>query len=152
MSDQDVLFNIEDSSSSGQENIDLEQNPGGPNLLTENNLDFIDLDDLTEFPWRKPGADITDYFNYGFDENSWRVYSKRQKDGKWEKRRNEKRDTRDNRERNEYQRDDQYRERNDSDQRRNSRDRDYWNRDTRDYKTRDHQRDNQERDYWDRNN
>lgn len=25
-------------------------------------------------PWRKPGADITDYFNYGFDEFTWASY------------------------------------------------------------------------------
>lgn len=92
MSDQDVLFNIEDSSSSSDENIDIDQPTSNTNISNENNLDFIDLDDLTEFPWRKPGADITDYFNYGFDENSWKIYCKRQREGKWGKRRNEKRD------------------------------------------------------------
>ncbi|XP_049444507.1 pre-mRNA 3'-end-processing factor FIP1 [Epinephelus fuscoguttatus] len=30
-----------------------------------------------EKPWRKPGADITDYFNYGFDEESWNAYCKK---------------------------------------------------------------------------
>ncbi|KAI5444658.1 hypothetical protein KIW84_013075 [Lathyrus oleraceus] len=25
-------------------------------------------------PWRLPGADITDYFNFGFDENTWKQY------------------------------------------------------------------------------
>ncbi|KAG5672532.1 hypothetical protein PVAND_002655 [Polypedilum vanderplanki] len=30
-------------------------------------------------PWRKPGADITDYFNYGFNEETWRAYCERQK-------------------------------------------------------------------------
>ncbi|KAL7396541.1 hypothetical protein ABVT39_007505 [Epinephelus coioides] len=30
-----------------------------------------------EKPWRKPGADITDYFNYGFDEKSWNTYCKK---------------------------------------------------------------------------
>ncbi|KAI9596553.1 Fip1 motif-domain-containing protein, partial [Syncephalis fuscata] len=30
-------------------------------------------------PWRKPGADLTDYFNYGFDESTWRMYCARQK-------------------------------------------------------------------------
>jgi pre-mRNA 3'-end-processing factor FIP1 len=28
---------------------------------------------------RKPGADITDYFNYGFNEETWRAYCERQK-------------------------------------------------------------------------
>ena len=27
----------------------------------------IDIDALPEKPWTKPGADMTDYFNYGFD-------------------------------------------------------------------------------------
>lgn len=30
-------------------------------------------------PWRKPGADITDYFNYGFNEESWIAYCTKQK-------------------------------------------------------------------------
>ncbi|EJT78158.1 hypothetical protein GGTG_03260 [Gaeumannomyces tritici R3-111a-1] len=29
-------------------------------------------------PWRKPGTDISDYFNYGFDEFSWTVYAQKQ--------------------------------------------------------------------------
>ncbi|XP_034562539.1 pre-mRNA 3'-end-processing factor FIP1 [Notolabrus celidotus] len=29
-------------------------------------------------PWREPGADITDYFNYGFDEESWNIYHQKQ--------------------------------------------------------------------------
>ncbi|RIB30867.1 Fip1 motif-domain-containing protein [Gigaspora rosea] len=28
----------------------------------------VDLDSVEDKPWRKPGADITDYFNYGFNE------------------------------------------------------------------------------------
>ncbi|KAL1140117.1 hypothetical protein AAG570_000049, partial [Ranatra chinensis] len=37
------------------------------------------IDALEEKPWRKPGADITDYFNYGFNEETWRAYCERQK-------------------------------------------------------------------------
>uniref|UniRef100_A0A8W7PM53 Pre-mRNA polyadenylation factor Fip1 domain-containing protein n=1 Tax=Anopheles coluzzii TaxID=1518534 RepID=A0A8W7PM53_ANOCL len=37
------------------------------------------IDSLDEKPWRKPGADITDYFNYGFNEETWRSYCERQK-------------------------------------------------------------------------
>lgn len=29
-------------------------------------------------PWRKPGSDITDYFNYGFDEFTWASYCLKQ--------------------------------------------------------------------------
>ncbi|XP_058058734.1 pre-mRNA 3'-end-processing factor FIP1 [Anopheles bellator] len=37
------------------------------------------IDSLDEKPWRKPGSDITDYFNYGFNEETWRSYCERQK-------------------------------------------------------------------------
>lgn len=37
------------------------------------------IDSLDDKPWRKPGADITDYFNYGFNEETWRAYCERQK-------------------------------------------------------------------------
>ncbi|XP_054156091.1 pre-mRNA 3'-end-processing factor FIP1-like [Oppia nitens] len=39
----------------------------------------VNLDSLEEKPWRKPGADITDYFNYGFNEEMWKLYCERQK-------------------------------------------------------------------------
>jgi len=41
----------------------------------------FDLDSLQaeEKPWRKPGADITDYFNYGFTEDTWTKYCERQR-------------------------------------------------------------------------
>jgi len=39
----------------------------------------IDLDSFEDKPWRKPGADITDYFNYGFNENTWKRYCNKQK-------------------------------------------------------------------------
>ncbi|XP_058757705.1 FIP1[III]-like protein isoform X2 [Vicia villosa] len=34
----------------------------------------VNIDKLEEKPWRIPGADITDYFNFGFDENTWKQY------------------------------------------------------------------------------
>ncbi|KNC71742.1 hypothetical protein SARC_15716, partial [Sphaeroforma arctica JP610] len=36
-------------------------------------FDF-DLDGADDKPWRNPGADLTDYFNYGFNEDTWRQY------------------------------------------------------------------------------
>nr|CAG4644240.1 EOG090X0BVA [Lepidurus arcticus] len=39
----------------------------------------FNLDSLEDKPWRKPGADITDYFNYGFNEATWQAYCERQK-------------------------------------------------------------------------
>jgi pre-mRNA 3'-end-processing factor FIP1 len=41
----------------------------------------LDIDaDLAESskPWRLPGADQSDYFNYGFDEFSWEMYRQKQ--------------------------------------------------------------------------
>lgn len=32
-----------------------------------------------EKPWKKPGADISDYFNYGFTEETWAAYCDRQR-------------------------------------------------------------------------
>nr|XP_015827173.2 pre-mRNA 3'-end-processing factor FIP1 isoform X3 [Nothobranchius furzeri] len=40
-------------------------------------------------PWRKSGADPSDYFNYGFDEQSWRQYCEKQFRLKAYKRRND---------------------------------------------------------------
>ncbi|GIY07915.1 pre-mRNA 3'-end-processing factor FIP1 [Caerostris darwini] len=34
----------------------------------------FNLDTIEDKPWRKPGADITDYFNYGFNEDTWKAY------------------------------------------------------------------------------
>lgn len=31
-------------------------------------------------PWRRPGSDITDYFNYGFDEFTWASYCLKQQE------------------------------------------------------------------------
>lgn len=33
---------------------------------------------LTEKPWLDRGADITEYFNYGFNEETWKLYCERQ--------------------------------------------------------------------------
>ncbi|KAH3663864.1 hypothetical protein OGAPHI_005267 [Ogataea philodendri] len=38
----------------------------------------LSLDELNEKPWRLPGADISDYFNFGFDELSWLAYCSKQ--------------------------------------------------------------------------
>lgn len=36
-------------------------------------FDF-DIENVIDKPWNAPNADITDYFNYGFEEESWRDY------------------------------------------------------------------------------
>jgi pre-mRNA 3'-end-processing factor FIP1 len=40
----------------------------------------VDLAAMAEKPWRRPGSDISDWFNYGFDELSWEVYCYRRRD------------------------------------------------------------------------
>lgn len=40
----------------------------------------VDLAALVDKPWRRPGADISDWFNYGFDEISWEAYCYRRRD------------------------------------------------------------------------
>lgn len=39
-----------------------------------------DIQALAEKNWRRPGADVTDWFNYGFDEISWEAYCVRRRD------------------------------------------------------------------------
>ena len=53
-------------------NIDAEGDIGGVPVCQ------FDIDSLEEKPWAKPGADISDYFNYGFNELSWKTYCLKQ--------------------------------------------------------------------------
>lgn len=58
--------------------------PGGVDINAVGTIDGVelfdvDLDGAEDKPWRKPGADLTDYFNYGFNENIWRAYCHKQK-------------------------------------------------------------------------
>lgn len=39
----------------------------------------VDMESFEEKPWRKPGADLSDYFNYGFNEDTWKSYCEKQK-------------------------------------------------------------------------
>jgi pre-mRNA 3'-end-processing factor FIP1 len=60
--------------------IDPNDNPvhpttGKPILSTDFDADFPTE---SSKPWRKPGSDITDYFNYGFDEFTWASYCLKQ--------------------------------------------------------------------------
>lgn len=57
------------------------QQPKQPTIDFEASQTALDVDisTLEDKPWRKPGADLNDYFNYGFDESTWRMYCDRQK-------------------------------------------------------------------------
>ena len=35
----------------------------------------VDLDNIDVAPWRKPGADVSAYFNFGMNEHTWRQYA-----------------------------------------------------------------------------
>lgn len=54
--------------------IPIHKGTGKP--ITQVNID----EDLPENdkPWRKPGTDLSDYFNYGFDEFTWALYASKQ--------------------------------------------------------------------------
>lgn len=63
-------------STGGKFNIEEFETVGTINGVAAHEFSIDSLDDK---PWRKPGADITDYFNYGFNEDTWRAYCERQK-------------------------------------------------------------------------
>ncbi|TPX07990.1 uncharacterized protein E0L32_010321 [Thyridium curvatum] len=54
--------------------IPIHKGTGKP--ITQVNIDE-DLPD-NDKPWRKPGTDLSDYFNYGFDEFTWALYASKQ--------------------------------------------------------------------------
>ncbi|KAH0630910.1 hypothetical protein JD844_004254 [Phrynosoma platyrhinos] len=39
----------------------------------------VDLESFEDKPWKKPGADLSDYFNYGFNEETWKAYCEKQR-------------------------------------------------------------------------
>jgi len=40
----------------------------------------VDLDQLDDKPWRRPGANMADYFNYGMNEATWKNYARKQRE------------------------------------------------------------------------
>ncbi|KAL9129699.1 MAG: hypothetical protein Q9175_007225, partial [Cornicularia normoerica] len=60
-------------------NVDVDAKP----IYKPNGKPITDIDMDTDFPeddkpWRRPGTDMTDYFNYGFDEFTWASYCLKQ--------------------------------------------------------------------------
>ncbi|KAI0931636.1 hypothetical protein AcW1_001019 [Taiwanofungus camphoratus] len=55
-------------------------NPAIPGTLDGRSILEVDLSALAEKPWRRPGSDISDWFNYGFDEISWEMYCYRRRE------------------------------------------------------------------------
>lgn len=51
-----------------------------PGVLDGHSILDVDISAIAEKPWRLPGSDISDWFNYGFDEISWEAYCYRRRD------------------------------------------------------------------------
>ncbi|SCV03890.1 LANO_0G06876g1_1 [Lachancea nothofagi CBS 11611] len=49
-----------------------------PGKLGDQLVTDIDPEVLKEKPWRQPGANLSDYFNYGFNEQTWIEYLHKQ--------------------------------------------------------------------------
>ncbi|KAI5149585.1 hypothetical protein ENBRE01_0993 [Enteropsectra breve] len=60
-----------------EENKEAQDNPIQQNVAFK-----YDIEQMKEKPWLNPGADITDYFNYGFTERTWIRYCELQKENK----------------------------------------------------------------------
>jgi len=54
--------------------------PSVAGILDGRSILDVDLGAMAEKPWRRPGSDISDWFNYGFDEISWEAYCYRRRD------------------------------------------------------------------------
>ncbi|XP_015059314.1 FIP1[III]-like protein [Solanum pennellii] len=50
------------------------QNGQSFSLPRSRNILDVNIDMFEKKPWRYPGSDLTDYFNFGFDEDSWKQY------------------------------------------------------------------------------
>ncbi|CCL98162.1 uncharacterized protein FIBRA_00156 [Fibroporia radiculosa] len=55
-------------------------NPDAPGTFDNRSILEVDLNALAEKPWRRPGSDLSDWFNYGFDELSWEAYCYRRRE------------------------------------------------------------------------
>ena len=44
-----------------------------------NDLFDLDIDAIEDKSWRKPGANMADYFNYGMNEPAWKNYARKQR-------------------------------------------------------------------------
>lgn len=85
----DILYdvNLDDESytSSNPLEVIAEQSKKEPSAIPEmptingKNLYDFEIDSFKDKPWKKPGADKTDHFNYGFDEHTWKLYCMRQR-------------------------------------------------------------------------
>ncbi|TFK56887.1 Fip1-domain-containing protein [Heliocybe sulcata] len=55
-------------------------NPSQPGTVDGRSIFEYDIQAMADKPWRRPGSDISDWFNYGFDEISWEAYCFRRRE------------------------------------------------------------------------
>ncbi|PAV67982.1 hypothetical protein WR25_23350 [Diploscapter pachys] len=67
------------SAASGQQHLANKLDLDHVSTIGDKPIYDIDLAQMEDRPWRRPGADLTDYFNYGFTEDTWNTYCERQK-------------------------------------------------------------------------
>lgn len=66
-----------------------------PEIAADRNIYDFDLETMKDKPWLKPGANMTDYFNYGFTEQTWKKYCEMQKQNRaWANKMNKNNDGR----------------------------------------------------------
>lgn len=53
-----------------------------PETVHDKNMYDYDPQTMKDKPWLKPGADISDYFNYGFTEATWVKYCEMQRENR----------------------------------------------------------------------
>lgn len=54
--------------------------PSQPGMYEGRSILEVDLAAMADKGWRRPGSDVSDWFNYGFDEISWEAYCYRRRD------------------------------------------------------------------------
>ncbi|KAL0569986.1 Cleavage polyadenylation factor subunit fip1, partial [Marasmius crinis-equi] len=54
--------------------------PEESGMLDGRSIYEVDIGNMSDKPWRRPGSDISDWFNYGFDEISWEAYCYRRRE------------------------------------------------------------------------
>lgn len=66
--------------SPGPEDLRIQQDGDQSKVGEELPLIYdVDPSSLNDRPWRRPGADLTDWFNYGFNEQSWKRYGEKKR-------------------------------------------------------------------------
>ncbi|KAH9950942.1 hypothetical protein B0H21DRAFT_720495, partial [Amylocystis lapponica] len=54
--------------------------PTATGMLDGRSIFEVDMNALADKSWRRPGSDLSDWFNYGFDEISWEAYCYRRRE------------------------------------------------------------------------